>query len=61
MRKLREIDVTGMARSAMFVAGVALVSYGCWLVYEPSGYIAAGTLLSCTAIAGTYLAEGRGK
>ena len=27
------------------LAGVASISYGCWMIYEPAGYIAAGTLL----------------
>lgn len=28
-----------------FLAGLALLSYGCWLAWHPAGYIAAGVFL----------------
>lgn len=32
--------------------GVALIGYGCWLVYQPAGYISSGALLVLFAIIG---------
>lgn len=34
----------GIAPDAMILSGVASVSYGAWLVYEPAGFIAGGIL-----------------
>lgn len=36
---------TGWAPDSMIMAGVGLVSYGAWLVYEPAGFITGGVLL----------------
>ena len=41
---------------AICTIGIALISYGAWLVYEPAGYIAGGTLLLAGGIA---IAKGR--
>jgi hypothetical protein len=32
------------AMLAVFLLGIAAVSYGCWLAYHPAGYIAGGSL-----------------
>lgn len=37
--------VAGWAPDAMMLAGVASVSYGAWMVYEPAGFIVGGVLL----------------
>lgn len=33
-------------------AGVALISYGAWLIYEPAGYITGGIMLVAGALLG---------
>ena len=39
-----------LARDCAGLTGVALVSYGAWLVYPPAGFIAGGTLLLAGAL-----------
>lgn len=34
-----------------FFAGLALVSYGCWLAYHPSGFFIGGLLLLLASLA----------
>lgn len=41
---------------ALFVAGAAMIAYGCWLIFHPAGFIIAGLLW----LGGGILAE-RGK
>lgn len=43
-----------LIRDGAGLSGVALIAYGAWLVYEPAGFIVAGTLL----VAGALLAGG---
>jgi hypothetical protein len=40
----------GTACDLAGVAGVALISYGAWLVYAPAGYIVAGLLFVAGAM-----------
>lgn len=42
-----------IARNILGVAAVALISYGAWLIHEPSGFIIAGLLV----LAGVMLAS----
>lgn len=41
--------MTSYVRDAAAAIGVALVSYGAWLVYPPAGFIAGGSLLVAAA------------
>jgi hypothetical protein len=34
------------------LAGAGLLSYGAWLIYEPSGFIVGGALLLTTGVVG---------
>jgi len=34
----------------LMIAGASALSYGCWLVYQPAGYIVPGILLIVTGI-----------
>lgn len=45
-------DFAEIARIVLFVAGVALIAYGMWLVYVPFGFISAGTMLFGAAVYG---------
>lgn len=45
-RKLAEL----IAPMVAYVAGLGLIAYGCWLVYEPAGLIVGGVLLSASAL-----------
>jgi len=38
------------ARDLTGVAGVVLISYGAWLVFEPAGFIVAGAFLVTGAV-----------
>jgi hypothetical protein len=38
------------ATDALAVIGIALVSYGAWLMYPPAAFIVAGALILCGAI-----------
>lgn len=39
-------------RDFIGLAGVGLVGYGSWLIYEPAGFIAAGVILAGVSIFG---------
>jgi hypothetical protein len=47
-----------LARLAVALAGVALISYGAWLVYVPAGFITCGAMLLGSAVLGTLRARG---
>lgn len=34
----------------LFLAGLAAIAYGAWLIYQPAGYIAGGLLLSAVTV-----------
>lgn len=36
--------------TVVFIAGLVLVSFGAWLVYEPAGFMAAGALLVSVSV-----------
>lgn len=44
--------VPALITDLMGLAGIGLLSYGCWLVYRPSGFIAAGVVLIATVAIG---------
>jgi hypothetical protein len=44
MNKLKMAASSYLA-DALLIAGVGLVSYGAWLVYEPAGFIVGGVIL----------------
>jgi len=39
-----------LIRDAAGMSGVALISYGGWLIYEPAGFIVAGSALVAGAL-----------
>lgn len=43
-------------RDAIGLAGVAAITYGAWLIYQPAGFIVGGVLL----IAGAILTSRKG-
>lgn len=46
------LDAADLVRVVMFVAGIALISYGAWSIYRPAGFIAGGILMFGCAVAG---------
>lgn len=42
-------------RDLLGLAGIALMSYGAWLIYQPAGFITAGVTLFLMAMASTLL------
>ena len=45
--------VTGIILDLAGIAGVGSIAYGCWLIYEPAGYIVGGALVLMSAFAAT--------
>jgi hypothetical protein len=43
MNKIKRAASSYLA-DALLIAGVGLVSYGAWLVYEPAGFIVGGLM-----------------
>lgn len=43
--------VLGLVLALRGLAGVLLVSYGCWLAYEPAGFVVGGVLLLADRLA----------
>lgn len=36
---------TKILKIALFFVGLALMTYGCWLIYRPTGFIAGGLIV----------------
>lgn len=49
---MKETDITDITRLVMFVAGIALIAFGAWLVYPPAGFISGGVLMFVSAVIG---------
>ena len=41
-----------LARDLLAVAGVASISYGAWLMYEPAGFVVAGLIVLAASLFG---------
>lgn len=52
MAKNDKIDIAEAVRIGMFATGLALVSYGAWLINEPYGFIVGGTMMFSCAVIG---------
>lgn len=44
-------------RDVAMYAGLASVSYGAWLIYQPAGFIVGGALLSTASVLATMTAR----
>lgn len=53
---MKEIDITDITRLVLFVAGIALIAFGAWLVYPPAGFISGGVLMFVSAVIGAVRA-----
>lgn len=51
MNKIK-LAASSYLADVLLLAGVGLVSYGAWLVYEPAGFIVGGLI----SLAGSFLA-----
>ena len=43
-----------MIRDAAGLCGVAAISYGSWLVYEPAGFIVGGAIVLCVVLVSSF-------
>jgi hypothetical protein len=50
-RKISKAALFAFARDVAGLSGIALVSYGAWLIYSPAGFIAGGAILLAGAVA----------
>ena len=48
--KISMATLFAVLRDIAGLAGIALVSYGAWLVYQPAGFIAGGAILLAGAV-----------
>ena len=48
--KISKAALFAFVRDVAGLSGVALVSYGAWLVYQPAGFIAGGAILLAGAV-----------
>lgn len=48
--KISIATLFAVLRDIAGLAGIALVSYGAWLVYQPAGFIAGGAILLAGAV-----------
>lgn len=48
--KISKAALFAFARDVAGLSGIALVSYGAWLVYVPAGFIAGGIILLTGAV-----------
>lgn len=54
------MTIQDMAVDVIGLTGVALVSYGAWLIYKPAGFIVLGVLLVAAALRLSAYERGRG-